>query len=194
MALPPIQPSFSRPSAPETRGGWDRGILGGEVLPGTTTITRGGVDLKRDPKKRAGADGGRPTYHGIDSGEIDAEVEVTTDEQLQELLRIVGPLVPQAKKGWVPPVKALEHPQLHHLGAVSVAVRGVSEIKIVSVGRRKLTIRMDRVIPPIDGKTTTHKKAASAKPPPGLAAQAKARAANPRPSQQAGIAGPTERQ
>lgn len=189
MALPPVAPRNGT-LAPLTRKGWDRGILDGQVLPGKTRVTRGGVELKKDAKPRAGADGGRHTYHGIAPGELEIEVTTTTDEQLAGLMRIVAPLLPQPKAKSQPKVVAFQHAQIDHLGAINVTVRGVSEIKVPGIGpERGLAIKLDRSMPPVAGKTKSPKNTGGAKP--GLVQQSRQASANPPPTEQPGICGPT---
>lgn len=104
--------------------GWDLGILGGHKLPGKSRVTGGKIKLKKDPKKKAGADGANPTFHGIDPQEFTLEVEVWTDAQLQNLVQVVladilpKPWAKQNTTGPYPAPIGLYHPQLAGIATV----------------------------------------------------------------------------
>ena len=75
MSLPPLDPPRLAPNAGQplnpygsslpSYGEWFTASLGGQVLPGKWRCTSGGLRVKVDQKKKAGADGGNPVFHGI---------------------------------------------------------------------------------------------------------------------------------
>src|SRR5262245_11679187 len=111
--------------------GWDLAILGDEKLPGKTRVTRGGVKVKKDPKKKAGSDGSTPTFRGLDLQEIELEVTVWTDEQKTKLDEVLDRFAP--RRGVKVEAIPLQHEALRPMGAwVMVTVDAVSEYQIAT--------------------------------------------------------------
>lgn len=184
--------------APVARGsltlpGWDRASLGGEVLPGKAKVTKGGVRLKKDLKKKAGADAARPTFHGLEQQEFELEVLVWTNEQLARLGEVCRQVLP--RQGVEPKPIALDHPAVRHLGdVVSVVVTGAGVLVDGELPHsKKLAIQLLHWLPvkaSPKGKTTatvTPKRASR-----NLRSEdaGKRNPPNPAPSTQVGFCGP----
>lgn len=174
--------------------GWDLGILGGERIPGKCRITKGGVKVKKDPKRKAGADGARPTLHGMDPGAVDFEVTVWTEEQLERLIAWCDRFLPRQGVRSAPYL--FQHEQLRSMGpSVMVTVESGSELQLAPelgpFGRR-LQVHCDHWLPP-SGKGA---KTATATPVRAVRNVRREDAqrrnpSNPLPTEQAAAAHPT---
>src|SRR4051812_13130361 len=109
--FPPLGPAkVSGGINPE---GWDRLVLNGEVCPALATITRGGIKLKEDKKDKAGADGTRPTYHGIEPQALGVDLETYSDDDREALAGILAKLAPLPDRP--PRPISIDHPSIRHL-------------------------------------------------------------------------------
>lgn len=147
MKFPPLAPPGGS-GGPLYLTGWDLAVLGGFKLPGKSKISGGKVKLKKDPKSKAGADGAKRTYHGIEPQEFQIEIECWTDDQIALAGDICRQLVPQP--GSTPTPMSLVHPSVQDLAAiVNVVVLGASQWEQVGeTCRRKRTIYLDHWLPP----------------------------------------------
>lgn len=94
MSNSKFPPLSSGSDGPLEMDGWDRCVLGGDVLPGKWRVTRGHIKLKTKKKSKDGADGARSTSHGLDPQEYELEGWMWTDEQLEAWGVICGRLMP----------------------------------------------------------------------------------------------------
>lgn len=145
-------PTFFPPLGPPKMAGavnpkgWDRCALAGQVLPGHASILRGGIKLKKDHKPKSGADGCRPTYHGIDPGELELEVITYSDDDREALAGIVATVMPVPGKE--PKPVSIDYPGIRHLGISTVLVIGVSALIPIGPGVAKMTLQLDHWMPP----------------------------------------------
>jgi hypothetical protein len=124
--FPPLAPSGCA-AGPLYGTGWDRGALGGILVPGRCRVVMGCIKVKRDKKSKKGADGSNPTQSGIDPQPIELEVTMWTDAHLAEFKKLCDQLLPQAGVKRKP--VSLDHPDLYHLGSiVNVEVLGASAL------------------------------------------------------------------
>lgn len=198
--LPRLGPSNGGPLYLD---GWDLGVIGNHKIPGKSKVTGGKLRLKHDPKKKSGADGANPTFHGIDPQEFTLEVEVWTDAQLQNLVNVVcadilpkpwskpsSPPPGQTTSAYPPPLP-FSHPQLSAISTVAsmnVVVLGGQPLKWVRDNVLQMTLELLHWLPAPATKssqasTPLHKV-------PNKRAEADAAAQNPAPHTQAGFGAP----
>lgn len=184
--FPPLGPAKVAGGIKPT--GWDRCVIGGQVLPALCSVLRGGVKLKEDPKKKAGADGERPTYHGLDPQPLELECETYSDDDREDLAGIMAPLTPVQDRP--PKPVSFDHPSVRHLGISTVTIVEVGALMPVKPGVAKMRIGFKHWLPP-----KSPKKSATATPTRAVrnvrkeAAQ-KAAPSNPKPTAQAGAGKP----
>src|SRR4051812_9284556 len=118
--------------------GWDRLVLNGRVCPALATITRGGIKLKEDKKDKAGADGTRPTYHGIEPQALGVELMCYSDADREELAVILGAIAPRADRE--PKPISIDLPSIRHLGIAMVVVTEVGPFIPVQPGVSKVQV------------------------------------------------------
>lgn len=118
--------------------GWDLTVIGGDRIPGRTRASKGGTRLKVDKKDKAGSDGGRPTFQGMEGQEVELEVYIWTDEQLAALVALEAKYGP--RPGVAQPVVSLSCPWVANMTAVKVTgVSGLSPAPEYGVSGRKKT-------------------------------------------------------
>jgi hypothetical protein len=182
-------PTFFPPLGPATSlgavdpQGWDRCVLGGKVIPGFCRITRANCKLKQDKKPKNGADGGNPTYRGLDPQPLELEIETFTDEDREQLAVILGPLIPQP--GGQPKPVSIDHPSLRILRISAVQVIGAGGLMpIPGTTRAKMTVDLEHSLPARKKNATTTPKGA-----PTRKTENTRKKATP-PTQQPGFAAP----
>lgn len=151
--FPPLgPPKMARPVEPT---GWDRCVLAGQVLPGHSSILKGGLKLKKDPKDKAGTDGTHPTYHGLSPQPLEIENVTYSNEDREALASILLDLLPQPGK--TPRPVSIDHPSLRILSISTVQLIGSSPIMPVpdKPGATKIKIEFDQWSPPKTEKSAT---------------------------------------
>ena len=156
--LPPLAPP-SGAVGPLELTGWDRATLGGFIMPGKARTKGCNVKLKKDKKGKAGSDGSRPTYHGIDPKEFQIEIDTWTDDQRERLVQICRQILP------LPGVKSkplsFDHPSIRHFGMpIKVQVLGAGELEFDNERHTKLSIYVEHWLP----ASTNPKKSATNTP------------------------------
>jgi len=150
LFFPPLGPAGGS-SGPVVPRGWDRCVLGGDVMPGFSRITRGGIALKVDKKKKAGAHGANPTFHGIDPQPIQLEVETFSDVDREALAKISlgirAKMEKTAKQSAAEQQKdplpmSIDHPSLRAIGVTSVVVMGMSAMIVLGPMKAKQTFEL----------------------------------------------------
>jgi hypothetical protein len=185
--FPPLGPAKGSSGAVAPRG-WNRCTLNGKVIPGFCRITRGNIRLKVDPKKKSGANGANPTFHGIDPQAIELEITTTSDEDREALVGIIGPLVPQANRDPAP--VSIDAPSLRLIGISSVQVIGVGALLPVEGQPMKARMVIDMLhwLPPNKKVATKTPTGAPVRKPKN---ERTGHPATPTPpTQQPGVAGP----
>jgi len=183
--FPPLGPAKVSGGLKPT--GWDRCVLGGQVLPAFASVTRGGIKLKEDPKKKAGSDGCHPTYHGVDPQPMQLELETYTDDDREALALIMQPYVP--KEGQTPKPVSIDYPGIRFLGITNVQIIGVGPLVPVKPGMAKMVVDMRHWLPPQSSRSATTTPVRAIRNVRKEAAQ-KAKPSNPPPTQQPSMGKP----
>jgi hypothetical protein len=184
--FPPLGPA--KVSGGISPKGWDRCVLAGQVLPAHASILRGGIKLKADPKKKAGADGTRPCYHGLDPQPLQVELETYSDDDRESLAAMLATVVPVADRQ--PKPVSIDHPSIRHLGITAVQIVGVGPFIPVKPGVAKVLLDMEHWQPPKSpSKVATFTPTRAVRNLRKEAAD-KATPPNPKPTQRAGFGGP----
>lgn len=158
MSFPPLDPP--RDGTPTVYlEGWDLVTLGGVKLPGRSRIVSGGVELKEDPKKKAGSSGTRPTYHGLDPQHIVIENEQFSDAQRDALQTACAKLLPKHGQESKQKPVALVHPSTAHLPDIVqvMVLGGTALIQAGARGVTKMTFKCRHWLAPKSGATATPK-------------------------------------
>lgn len=184
--FPPLGPAKMAGGLKPT--GWDRCVLGGQVLPAYCSITHGGIKLKQDKKPKAGADGCRPTYHGIDPQPLQLECLTYSDDDRESLIGIIAPLIPIPDR--TPQPVSFGHPSVRHLFITTVQIVGVGALIPVGPGVAKMTIDLEHWLPPKSPKKSATATPTRASRNVRKEAAAKASPPNPPPTQQPDLWGP----
>lgn len=159
---PPLGPDNGS-NGPKFLTGWDLAVLGGNKLPGKTKLTRGGIKLKVDVKAKAGADGGTVTLHGLDPQQFDLENTTWTEEQREELYRVLRLVAP--RPGGKPAIISLDHPAVRHFGfPIGVLVIGCGPLLPQGPCITKITLTLQHAQRIHNGATHTAKGAAQRQP------------------------------
>jgi hypothetical protein len=156
--FPPLGPAKMAGEIAPT--GWDRAVIAGQVLPAHCSVMHGEIRLKEDPKSKAGADGCRPTFHGMDPRPLQLEAITYSDEDREQLASILAPLKPLQDRA--PQPVSFDHPSVRHLGITTVTIVGISALIVVGPGVAKLSIEFKHWLPPkspTNSATTTPKRA-----------------------------------
>jgi hypothetical protein len=132
MTLPSL-PGGSGPLEPK---GWDRIVINGEVLPGHSKVTKGGVEYRLDKKDSFNVKGSKPSNAGPSVQEVEFETTVWTDGQLTRLTQIVTEIRrivdaryevdPSARQQ--PAVFDFDAPAVRHLGVSKVMIKTISPL------------------------------------------------------------------
>jgi hypothetical protein len=153
VSFPPLFPRGGA-SQPLYPSGWDRVTLGGILLPGKAQISGLGIKAKLNPKEKNGANGGNPTFHGLEAQTGSIKVTCVMQDQLEELAQACALLLPIPGSTYAGQSLSIESPQLDALGCVtSVVVEGATPITRTSSGAAEMTIQVRHWLPAQAAKT-----------------------------------------
>jgi hypothetical protein len=189
----PLGPTFFPPLGPATTQpqidpqGWDRCVLGGQVVPAHCRITHGACGLKKDPKSKSGADGSNPTYRGMDPKPISMEITTYNDPDREALASLLGPYIPVP--GVQPKPVSIDHPSLRMIRVFAVVIEEPSAlIPEPGTTKAKMTLLMQHWLPSRQGSATATPKGAPVRKPKNI--RKKPSQDNPPPTKQKGFASP----
>lgn len=183
--FPPLGPATSQPQIDPQ--GWDRCTLAGQVVPAHCRILNAECGLKKDPKKKSGADGDNPTYRGMDSKPLAMEITTYNDPDREALASLLGPYIPV--NGVDPKPIAIDHPSLRMIRVFAVMVENVSAlIPVESTTKAKMTLHMQHWSPSKQKNATATPKGAPVRKPKNV--RKKPQQDNPPPTSQKGFAAP----
>lgn len=183
--FPPLGPATSQPTV--NPQGWDRCELGGQVVPGFCKILDGGCGLKKDEKKKSGADGQNPTYRGIDPKPIRMEIVTFNDVDREALASLLGPYIPVP--GLQPKPVAIDHPSLRMIRVYSVVIEQAGAlIPIEGTIKAKMTLHMQHWLPSKQANATATPKGAPVRKVKNV--RKTPQQDNPPPTAQKGFAAP----
>lgn len=187
-------PTFFPPLGPAkmaggiTPTGWDRCVIAGQVLPAMCSVVHGMIRLKEDPKDKAGADGCRPTYHGLAPQPLQLEVIAHSDDDREQVASILAPLKPLQDRQ--PKPVSFDHPSVRDLGITNVVIVGIGAWIVIGPGVTKRVIDFKHWQPPKSPtKSATGTPTRAVRNARGEAAQ-KAAPSNPKPTAQADLGQP----
>jgi hypothetical protein len=180
--FPPLGPGGGSSGRANPKG-WDRCVLANQVIPGFVRVTRANTRLKIDHKPKPGADGGNPTFHGLDPQPIELEIMTFSDDDREQLASIVQPLLP--KQGTKPTPVSIDHPSLRILGISAVQVVGGSGLIHVAPMKAKMNLELLHWLPTKKQSATSTPKGA-----PKRKVQNDRKQANTPPEQQTGFCSP----
>lgn len=179
----PLGPPRAR-AMPLYWGGWDEVKLAGRALPHRARV-KAAIQLKFDPKSKAGSDGARSTTHGLEPQPVEIEVTCYDDEARAVLAEICVQFLPASGKSLAP--VTIESPQIEHLKALAkVVILGAPSADIVAPGVTRHAIKARHWLPP--GRKLATKTAQRSIG--NLQQEDAARRRNPLPTAQAGAAAP----
>lgn len=182
--FPPLGPATSQESI--NPQGWDRCTLDGKVIPGHCRILHGGCGLKKDQKKKNGADGENPTYRGMATKPVGMEITTFNDPDREALASQLGPYIPVP--GVKPKPVSIDHPSLRLIRVFAVVIEEVDAlIPEAGTTKAKMTIAMQHWLPSRKNATATPSGAPTRKPPN---VRKKPAQDNPPPTQRKGFAAP----
>jgi len=182
--FPPLGPYGSGGAIEAT--GWDRAMIAGQVVPGQSRITNGGILIKIQKKSKDGANGANPTLHGLDPQPIDMEITTHSNDEREALASMVAGLVPKITKNKKldPKPVSFDHPSVRHLGIGTVLLIKVGAFIVVSPNVAKLAIGLIHWMPATDGATTGQFTA------PKRTIDNERKGTNKKPTEQPGFGGP----
>lgn len=190
MSLPALVPPGGS-GGPLVGRGWDYCKIGGIDLPGNWRVTSGGLLLKMDHKRKAGADGSNPVFHGLDPQRFEIEGTQWTDEQRNQLLQVLPYVLPEpgTTQNQIP--LQLQHPSVLHFGfAINVMVLGCGILEYVGPCVTRLKIHLAHWLQPkTNAPAATNQPVRATRNKRTEAAEA-LNQSNPLPTEQPGFAGP----
>jgi hypothetical protein len=171
-------------------GEWFTCKLGGAVLPGKWKVTQGAIQLKKDEKKKAGADGSNDAYHGLHGQPFVIEGEQYTDDERDALGQVVTPLLPQPGSSQNQFPLQLQHPSVAIFGfVINVKVIGCTQLEWVGPCTTRLRIMLHHWLPTKAGTNATTQPTRAINNT-RKQQQEKQNPPNPVPTSQPGICGP----
>jgi hypothetical protein len=183
--FPPLGPATTQPAIDPQ--GWDRCALGGQVIPGHCRIVEGECGIKKDEKKKNGADGNNPTYRGMDGKPVKMEITTYNDVDREALASLISPLIPIP--GVQPKPVSIDHPSLRIIRIFAVVVEGAGALMPVEgTTKAKMMLHMQHWLPSRNKSATTTPKGAPTRKPQNV--RKKPQQDNPPPTQQPGFAAP----
>lgn len=183
--FPPLGPATSQP--PVDPKGWDRCLLGGQVVPAHCRILNADVKFKIDTKKKNGSDGENPTIRGFDPRPLMMEIMTYNDVDREALASLIGPYIPVP--GLTPKPVTIDHPSLRAIRVYAVIIQGASAlIPIEGTTKAKMTLDMQHWVPSKQKDATHTPKGAPVRKPSNV--RKKPQQDNPPPTQQKGFGSP----
>lgn len=183
--FPPLGPATTQPRV--NPQGWDRCSLANQVVPGHCRILNAECGLKKDEKKKNGADGSNPTYRGMDGKPLQMEITTYNDADREALASLLGPYIPIP--GVEPKPVSIDHPSLRMIRVYAVVIEGAGAlIPVEGTTKAKMVLKMQHWLPARQKNATATPKGAPVRKPPNL--RKKPTQDNPAPTSRAGFGAP----
>lgn len=189
MKIPPLSPPGAAAGL-ISYGEWFTLKLGGTVMPGKWRVTGGSIALKKDEKKKSGADGSNDVYHGLHGQPFEIEGEQYTNDERDQLGQILAQVLPQPGASQNQYPLQLQHASVMHFGfVINVKIIGCNILEYVGPCTSRCKIRLQHWLPTRQGVNATSQPTRAINNG-RKQQQEKQNPPNPLPTTQPGVCGP----